>query len=67
MRKLLLLIVLIAGCGQKPVEWYPRVTAWRVGQQCQDPGLDNAARLALKEVEFCRPGNGVILSMKGAL
>ena len=67
MRRLLLLLVMIAGCGQKPVEWYPRVTAWRAGQQCIDPGLDNSVSNARKETEFCRPGSGIMLAMKGAL
>jgi hypothetical protein len=67
MRRLLLLLALIGGCGQKPVEWYPRVTAWRAGQQCIDAGLDNSISNARKETEFCRPGSGIMLAIKGAL
>lgn len=67
MRKALLIFVLVAGCGQRPIEWYPKVTAWRTGQQCDDPGLDNAVSNAKREIEFCRPKSGIMLAMKGAL
>lgn len=64
MRLLLIALMLVGGCGHKAVEWYPRVTAWKVSRPCVDIVTDNAARVGTKEPEFCRQGLGVLVNVK---
>jgi hypothetical protein len=64
MIKVALLFVLLGGCTtEKPVEWFPRVTAWQTQSTCNNVVVDNSARLSVKEPDFCRAGKGAIISI----
>lgn len=64
MKYLLLGIVLVAGCASdKPIEWFPRITAWRNQYSCQDSNQPNSLPMSYKEPEFCRLGSGFIISV----
>ena len=67
MKLLLLILIVVGGCGQKQVDWYPRVSGWTDDKACLESNGDNAERIAKKELEFCRPGKGLIIHIKGAL
>ena len=64
MRLVCLVISIISGCSSnKPVEWYPRITAWKNNVACADPNVDNSARISIKEPELCRTGSGVLIKI----
>lgn len=64
MKTILLAIVLFAGCtSDKPVEWFPRVTAWKNEATCEEVNQPTSLRISQRELEFCRVGSGFILSI----
>lgn len=64
MKYFLLGIVLVAGCASdKPIEWFPRVTAWKNEATCEEVNQPSSLRISQRELEFCRIGSGFILSI----
>lgn len=67
MKTVLLLLVVLGGCGQKKIDFQPRVSVWNSNKACIDNNVENSERWSKKEPEFCRAGTGLILMMRGAI
>lgn len=66
MKVFALMLATISGCAvEQPIQWSPRVLAWKAQLACPDYSIENSARISIKEPEFCRSGSGFIFSLKG--